>query len=123
MLSLPQLSLQLHGQVWGHLPPYLKAKLVPCSICWGGNGFCHRKALHKEGAKGHCVTAISPLRKQSSQKHHQTLPGNLIPYSESRQKTVTGPNPAGKARIRLLTCLEGKKTPFPFPGDRFMTCG
>lgn len=85
----------------------------------GRNGCCHRKGLHKEGAKRHYITAISHLRRQRSQKHHQTLPGSLIPYSETAQKTVTGPSPAGKAGVRLLTCPEGK---ILFPGDRFMTC-
>lgn len=50
------------------LPLYLETGFVPCSLCWGGNGSCHRKGLHKEGAKRHYVTAISPLRKQRSQK-------------------------------------------------------
>lgn len=96
-----------------HLPLYLEAKFVPCSICWGGNGSCHRKGLHKGGAKGHYVTAISPPRKQRSQKHHQTLPGNLIPYLETTQGTVTGPNPAGKAEIR--SCLHAlRRNSFPF---------
>lgn len=76
---------------------------------WEGNGSCHRKGLHKKGERGHYVAASSPARKQRSQEHHQTLPGNLIPYSETGQEMVAGPNPAGKVQDeKLLMCPEGK---------------